>query len=126
MRSKTRFVMVRVLKDWSGPSASDRRRYRRFEAGAVEASIALIGTQDSRLTLDACRLLDVSYGGMCLLADEPLAKGGVHRFLIEFVAPFSDVVLVKACVAWMRPSDDGVRIGVRFLESSKGWLGPEA
>jgi hypothetical protein len=127
VRSKTRFVLVRVFKGWPGDEpAAERRQFRRFENGEIDARVALIGTDEGRLKLGECTLLDVSFAGMCLLTDEPLAMEGVYRFLIHFAAPFSEIVLVKARVAWMRPSDEGLRIGMRFLESSKGWLGPEA
>jgi len=126
VKSKTQFVVVRVMKDWSADEPKgDRRRYRRFESEEICGNVGLIGAGGVRLTLDPCTLLDVSYGGMCLLARAPLAKGVVHRLLIDFAAPFSDTVLVKARVAWMQPSEAGLRVGVEFVESSKGWLGPE-
>jgi hypothetical protein len=122
----TRFVVVRVLKAWGdGKPKCDRRRFRRFERGEVAGKVAVIGSQPWGLTLAPCTLLDLSFGGMCLLAGEPLTKDRLYRFLIDFAEPFSEIVLVKARVAWMQPSDEGLRIGLRFVESSKGWLGPE-
>jgi hypothetical protein len=123
----THFFVVRVLKAWGDCKIqSDRRRFRRFERGEVAGNLALIGNHDCGLTLDPCTLLDVSFGGMCLLAGTPLAKDRPHQFLIALAEPFSEIVLVKVWVAWMQPTGNGVRIGVRFVESSKGWLGPEA
>lgn len=105
---------------------TDRRRHRRFDTGSVTARVAIIDSGERGLRLGACTLLDVSYGGMCFTADQPLAKNVEHRFLIDLDAPFCDVVLVKARVVWTRIDEQGrQQVGAEFLESSKGWLGPD-
>lgn len=103
----------------------DRRRYKRFDTASVLARVALIQDSDSGLRLGECALRNVSYGGMAFSTPCPLEKDTEYRFLIDLGAPFRDMVLVKARVVWVEGENRRWVVGARFLESSKGWLGPD-
>jgi hypothetical protein len=105
----------------------DRRRSRRLDLEAVHVEAALIdsGPNDG-MRLNPCEVLNFSYGGMCLSTERPVEDGDEFRILIHLGRPFSDFVLTKARVVWSDAGDaSALRFGVRFLESSTGWLGPE-
>ena len=108
----------------SGPS--DQRRHRRFVGVSVAARAATIDVRKPELRLRPCTLSNLSYGGMCFSTDAPVMQGGEYRFLINLSAPFDDVVLVKARITWTGVDEVGrPQAGAEFLESSKGWLGPD-
>lgn len=101
---------------------AERRRSRRFERESITACVALIRDGAPDLALEPCTLVNVSYGGMCLRAWRDLRRNRNYRFLLDLQAPFRDLVLVKARVLWIGADRAA---GVEFVESSKGWLGPE-
>ncbi|MGE5644790.1 MAG: PilZ domain-containing protein [Acidobacteriota bacterium] len=105
----------------------DRRRHVRFDSSAVKADVSVLSTDTPHFLLVRCRPANVSYGGMCLKSNQAFEPGREYRFLIRLQEPFRDFVLVKARVVWTRtwPDQSGYRFGLKFLESSKGWLGPE-
>jgi hypothetical protein len=108
------------------PVNSDQRRYRRLDAASLSARAAAIVTQSRSLALRPCPLSNLSYGGMCFSTDEPLVVGAEYRFLIDLASPFDDLVLVRARIVWTGVDDAGRhQAGVQFVESSKGWLGPD-
>jgi hypothetical protein len=107
-------------------TASDRGRYKRFEIKSRGHGLALVTDSGSKEEREPCALLNVSYGGMRFRASRALQEGAIHRFFIEMPLPIGFAVLVKARMRWVRRSDSqGYELGAEFLESSKGWLGPE-
>jgi len=53
-------------------------------------------------------------------------EGEVHSFLIDMPKPLQGVASVKAQIRWVRPREaHSSELGAMFLESSKGWLGPD-
>ncbi len=63
---------------------------------------------------------------MCFSTTRDVRQNEEHRFLIEFTYPDLEVMLLKVRIVWCRSADSTYRrAGVEFLESSKGWLGPE-
>ena len=107
-------------------TASDRRRHKRFEITSREHGLALVTDDGSEEEREPWALLNISYGGIRFRAARALQEGAVHRFFIEIPLPIGFAVLVKARICWVRRSDSqGYDLGAEFLESSKGWLGPE-
>jgi hypothetical protein len=126
--AKTEIAGFKITKNWSGRQEGphDRRRHRRFATTPTDAAVALVRRTGAALEVDRCRLCNVSYGGMCLSVLQKLREDAEYPFLIGLGAPFHDLVLVKARVLWSAPEEaGGVRLGVEFVESSKGWLGPD-
>ena len=108
------------------PVDSDQRRHRRLDAASLSARAAAIVTDSRNLALRPCPISNLSYGGMCFSTDEPLVVGAEYRFLIDLASPFDDLVLVRARTVWTGVDDAGKhQAGVQFVESSKGWLGPD-
>lgn len=63
---------------------------------------------------------------MCCLASRPMQEGERCKFIIELRGPLQGSAVVEALVRWVKPAESYVfNLGVAFLESSKGWLGPE-
>lgn len=105
---------------------SDARRYRRFGAGVVTARVLMVRRRRSGLEVEDCPLVNLSYGGVCFRTRGALRKYGSHRLLIEIKAPFLDTARVRVQIRWIRPLDSQTIIaGAEFLETNKGWLGPE-
>ncbi len=74
--------------------------------------------------LEECTLLNTSQGGMCVQAPRPMPVGGEFEFVIDLAAPMAQTVVVKARVCWTATRDRRVA-GLAFLESSRGWFGPD-
>jgi PilZ domain len=107
-------------------TAFDRRRHKRFEITSPEHRLALVTDSGSKEEREPCVLLNVSYGGMRFRASRALQEGAIHRFFIEMPLPIGFAVRVKARICWVwRFASQGYDLGAEFLESSKGWLGPE-
>ena len=107
-------------------TAADRRRHKRFEITSRERGLALVKDSEGKEEREPCALLNVSYGGISFRASRALQEGAIHKFFIEMPLPIGFSVLVKARVCWVRGADSqGYDLGAEFLESSKGWLGPE-
>ena len=124
----TEVMVLKIRRHWRGMQtpSTDRRRYRRFDAASVVARVALIQSGPAGFCVRECDLRNVSYGGMCLETGLPLDKDARYRFLIDLGAPFSDLVLVTARVLWVgEQTQCGRQLGLQFVESSKGWLGPD-
>lgn len=104
----------------------DARRYRRVNAGVVAGRVLMIRRGPSRLKVEECPLVNLSYGGICFRTRKALKKHGTHRLLIEVKAPFQDTARTRVKIRWIRPLDSQEIIaGAVFVESNKGWLGPE-
>lgn len=128
MRASIPEVMhITIRTQWRDtPVNSDQRRHRRLDAASLSARAAAIVTQSRDLALRPCPLTNLSYGGMCFSTEEPLVVGAEYRFLIDLASPFDDLVLVKARTVWTGIDDAGRhQAGVQFVESSKGWFGPD-
>jgi len=127
LATKTEFMVVTVRAVPQPMQArTDQRRHCRFPAGMVTARAAAIDIRQPDLRARPCSLANLSYGGMCFSADTPLVQGAEHHFLIHLAAPFDDLVLVKARLVWTGIDPAGrQQAGAEFLESSKGWLGPD-
>lgn len=120
-------AILTITRHWpAGEAVTDRRRHRRFDISAVAGRVAIIGTANRTLEFGSCALLNISYGGMCAATDWPVHVCEEYHFLLELGPPLCDIALVKARVVWVEPDDNGhKRFGARFIESSKGWLGPD-
>lgn len=120
-------MAVTLRKGWPETEPlCDRRRSKRFNVADVPASVALVEVGKRGLRLIPCTLHDLSYGGMCMSTEWPLEVDQTYSFLLQLDAPFSELVLTKARVLWMGKGSNGrERFGTGFLESSKGWLGPD-
>jgi len=101
----------------------ERRRYRRY--GPSELHWATTGTWESphALTGGELRVVNLSYGGICLRTRGPLSPG--TSLPLWVVTPLG-TAWVRARVNWVRRLDGGEFLaGAEYLESSKGWFGPE-
>lgn len=119
--------VLTVRRHWRAMEMdADRRRHRRFDSSAVSARVSMIRTSGANLELEACTLLNVSFGGMCLRTRFPFEMNQTYQLLLDVLDPFREMVLVKARICWLRATEAGERVaGAEFVESSKGWLGPE-
>ena len=102
-----------------------RRRFKRFDQADSDWSLVQIRRIGVRLEFEECLLVNLSYGGMCLQTPSKMGKGEENYFLLDIRSPLNDLAFVKVRVEWVTPT--GLRqnqVGVSFLESSKGWLGP--
>ena len=105
---------------------ADRRHFRRFDANTLAARLSMIRAGSAGLELLPCTLLNLGYGGMSFRLPWAPTKHGDYRFLIDLAEPFDELVLVRARVCWVRQAGSvDSDAGAVFVESSKGWLGPE-
>jgi len=92
---------------------------------ARPATLTLLD-QGAKRQRERYAVMDLSYGGMRFRSRDPFGDAEEHRFLIEIEAPVRDSAVVRAQIRWGRAlgprSHD---CGAVFLESTKGWLGPE-
>lgn len=98
----------------------ERRRYRRYAAAELGCRTVWL---DESATEDI-RLVNISAGGMCLETSRPLREGQQESFRVWMQPPMGAAV-VRSVVRWIRPANGKFIVGVEFLESDKGWLGPE-
>jgi len=105
----------------------ERRRHKRFDMTSRECKLYLIRQAGGALQHEDCTLLNLCYGGMRFRACGPLRPGEECQFLIDLKTPVRGSVFVKARIRWARPFDrhPEQELGAVFVESSKGWLGPE-
>lgn len=101
----------------------EKRRYIRFDTSESGSKLGLIGRSGAHLQITGCSLRNISFGGMCFHASEPLHAGDVLDFLLDLETPLQDLVLVRARIEWEGEAGANGRVfGARFLDSSKGWL----
>jgi len=88
--------------------------------------LLLVRETEAGLEEEDCTLLNLSYGGMCFRAGRLLQEGEQCGGLVYLPPPLHGWVLVKASIRWIRPLEaDCWNLGAVFLESSRGWLGPD-
>jgi hypothetical protein len=89
--------------------------------GSIDAW--LIADRGRRLV---CRLLNLSFAGMCLHAEDWFVLGGQYRFLLDLTTLLGTEVEVTARIVWKRSMEAGLcYVGAVFEKSSAPWLGPE-
>jgi hypothetical protein len=74
--------------------------------------------------LEECRLVNASQGGMCLRTSRALAIGAVLHFVVEMDSPVEQTILLTGRVCWTAATGPCIA-GIAFLDSSKGWFGPD-
>lgn len=105
---------------------ADRRHHRRFDTHTLAATLAMVRAGSAGVELEPCTLLNLGYGGMSFRLPRAPSKHQNYWFLIDLAEPFDQLVLVRARVCWVRPAGSvASEAGAVFVESSKGWLGPE-
>ncbi len=105
---------------------SERRGHKRFDMTEREGKLALVRETAGGVEQEDCTLLNLSYGGMCFRARRLVQEGEQCRFFIDLPSPLRGSLLVKAQIRWVRPFEpESWNSGAEFLESSRGWLGPE-
>ncbi len=108
------------------PWNHDRRRNPRFDETVVSTRVWMVTADEAGFHMQECGVRNISYTGACLKSRNHLSLGERHRLLVYLGPPFNDVVLVSACVRWTREvAPSHFVAGFEFLQSSKGWLGPD-
>ncbi len=110
----------------NGEFHPERRRHKRFDMTSLRVNIMLVRETSGEPRYEDCALLNLSHGGMRVLAHRPLQEGDKCQFLIELQRPVKGSAVVEALIRWVRSvGSEAWDLGAQFLESSKGWLGPE-
>jgi hypothetical protein len=104
-------------------SPGERRRHRRFTMTAPNSGLELAGNRYGE-ELRSCRLLNLSYSGMCFRTDRLLQPGKPYRFHIRLQWPVEGQAWVSARIRWARPADGQWEWGAEFVKSTNGWFGP--
>ena len=101
----------------------NQRRHTRYDV----TGCALSWTQPPSGEFDSeLGLLNLSCGGMCFCLSRPLENGTIHEFRIDLRRLLGEVAFVKAQIRWVQRGDPSKwMMGAAFLQSNKGWLGPE-
>ncbi|MBI3665638.1 MAG: PilZ domain-containing protein [Acidobacteria bacterium] len=74
----------------------------------------------------ACRLLNLSYSGMCLHGEDLFQVGREYRFILDLLSMLGTEVEVTARVVWKEHIGAGLcYAGAVFVKSSAPWLGPD-
>ena len=80
----------------------------------------------SREDYSVCHMLNLSYAGMCLQAEDLFEVGSRPRFILDLASLLGTEVEVTAEIVWKRPMDAGLcYAGAVFVKSSAPWLGPD-
>lgn len=116
-------LVVRQETDQS----KDRRRHTRFDMADAPSELWLVPPGGQAASeLEPCRLLNLSFGGMCLAAGHSLEQEKVYAFRIRLSDLDPDPFSVQAEIRWTKQeAGAGWVMGAAFRESSKGWLGPD-
>jgi hypothetical protein len=105
--------------------ASDRRHHKRLDMTSRDCKLTLLREGRGKQQREQCTLLDLGYGGMRFRSHDRLREGETYRFLIE-ISGLQGEVIVKANIRWaLRLESHHCDLGAMFVESSKGWLGPD-
>ena len=103
---------------------AERRRHKRFDMASTGSKLARIERASTRLTLQNCELVNLSFGGMSIRSTEELEPEGLYDFLIDLQEPLKVLLFVRANIRWVHSSGSrGWMIGAAVVESSKAWLG---
>ena len=105
---------------------SERRRHPRYDMTLRECRLALLEESSGLVEEHDCKLVNLSFGGMCFHSPKDLRQGEERRFVIDLRSAVPGAVLVRAQIRWGQPgAAPAGTFGAVFLESSRGWLGPE-
>jgi hypothetical protein len=75
--------------------------------------------------LEACRLLNLSFGGICFSSIHSFEQESVYPFRIKLSDLDPDPFAVQAEIRWRQQQGAEWVIGAEFRESTKGWVGPD-
>jgi len=110
----------------NGEFHAERRRHKRFDMTSLRVKVMLVQETSDEPRYEDCTLVNLSYGGLRVLAHRPLQEGDKCQFLIELQRSVKGSAVVEALIRWVRSvGSEAWDLGAQFLESSKGWLGPE-
>lgn len=105
---------------------SERRAHARFDLKGSGSSLSRVEEPGPDFTLQPCRPVNVSFGGLCCLVKEPLAEKSIHRFLISLKGDLVGLAVVKAQVLWVHESGpSNWTVGATFTELGNGRFGPD-
>jgi|SRR5712692_3719812 len=91
----------------------------------MDAWLLLEGGQDFENSYSCCRLLNLSYSGMCFQAEDLFETGKPYRFILDLAGMLGKEAEVTARIVWKRQIDAGLcYAGAVFVQSSAPWLGP--
>lgn len=81
--------------------------------------------QEEESNYCSCRLINLSYSGMCLHSEDLFEPGRLYRFALDLSPLLGTAVDVSAHIVWKRSLGAGLcYAGARFVKSSRPWLGP--
>jgi hypothetical protein len=106
--------------------SKDRRRHTRFDMANAASELWLISVGDPGSDLEPCRLLNLSFGGMCFSAGHSLEQQKTYPFRIRLADLDPEAFSVQAEIRWTHQGGGtGWVMGAAFRESTKGWVGPD-
>ena len=110
----------------SYPVTGTRRKHDRLDLSPRQVAAWLVEDGVGRdPEYCECRLLNLSYAGMCLHGEDLFEVGRHYRFILDLSGVLGSEVEVAARIIWKRPMDAGLcYAGTVFLHSSAPWLGP--
>lgn len=111
----------------SYPITQSRRRHDRVDLSRQQVEAWLVLERGNHLEPDycCCQLLNLSYSGMCLQAEDLFEAGKRYRFILDLAAMLGAEAEVTVRIVWKRQIDAGLcYAGAVFVESSAPWLGP--
>jgi hypothetical protein len=103
----------------------DRRRHTRFDMSNTPTELWLISSGGEGNRFEPCRLLNLSFGGMCFSSSHSLEQEKIYPFRIKLTDLDPDAFSVQAEIRWLQEDPAGWVMGAAFRESTKGWLGPD-
>jgi len=105
---------------------SERRGHLRFDMASTGARLGRIRNTNNHMDMEGFSLANLSQSGMCIQGNDSLEQGAIEHFVMDLTVPSPSMVLVRAEVKWAEPRGEGRHaMGIRFLDSSKAWLGPD-
>lgn len=92
---------------------------------SVPSELWLLSPGGPAAQVESCRLLNLSFGGMCFTSSHSLEKEKVYPFRIKLTDLDPEAFSVQAEIRWRHQDAGGWLMGAAFRESTKGWVGPD-
>jgi hypothetical protein len=103
--------------------AVERRRYRRYSPAELLGPATAQRIRLGRVAGGDFRVVNLSHGGICLRTRQTLHPGA--SLPLWLILPLGKAS-VRVQIKWVHRVDEGEFVaGAEYLESNKGWFGPE-
>jgi hypothetical protein len=95
------------------------RRNHRLDLKATTSDVWMLDRPLTQL-----RIVNISYGGLCLEMEWPFTPGTECELLLRLKGSIDEAAMVSVAVRWKRLTGRRWHCGAEVLASDQSWLGP--